>query len=194
MNRNGNQCHSRTGRILLKMQTIRDAIRTPARALTRDVGPGDWKGELERWSLIGLIVDAVRTVDWPESDLKLTAQVGFTFRPLLMLTILTYCHATGVNRSKEIELTTRQDEVLRSFCTGSYPTWREIEDFRRSHRELICQSLAVVLRRARRCPGKFSICRSGGRSFNASKPSDFVRDADARIQQAIFLDAMAVEA
>ena len=176
------------------MQTIRDAIRTAGSALTRDVGPGDWKGEIERWSLIRLIVDAVRTVDWPESDLKLTAKVGFTFRPLLMLTVLTYCHATGVNRSKDIELRIRQDEVLRYFCTGSYPTWREIEDFRRSHRELICQSLAEVLRTARQCPGIISISCSGGRLLNASKPSDFVRDADARIQQAIFLDAMAVEA
>jgi hypothetical protein len=94
-------------------------------------------------------VDAVQTIDWPESHLKLSARTGFTFRPLLMLTVVTYCHATGVNHSTEIELTARQDEVLRYLCRGSYPTRREIEDFSRSHLDLIRQSLAEVLRMAR---------------------------------------------
>ena len=172
------------------MQEIGDVLEISGKAFIWDADQADWKEPLERWSLVSLIVDAVQTIEWPESDLQLSAGTGFTFRPLLMLTVLTYCYATGVNRSTEIELATRQDEILRYFCQGSYPTRFEIQNFRSSHLELVRQSLAQVLRMARECPATGSICFSGRRLYHASMPSEFelAREAEARIQQVISLD------
>src|SRR5262245_3513907 len=124
------------------MRAIWNTASTARQKLDGELGPADWREQIEKLSLVGLVVDAVQTVDWPESDLKLTSRTGFAFRPLVMLTALTYCYAKGVYRSEEIELMVHRDEGLRYVCTGSYPSWREFEEFRRSHYKVIRQTLA----------------------------------------------------
>jgi len=108
----------------------------------REVVPSDFLSEwIRRGTLLSLILDAGQTLEWPESELKLAASSGYAFRRLVLLTVVTYCYATGVYGSKEIALKISQDEILRFLSAGTFPTWQDIRDFSRRYPDLIKQSL-----------------------------------------------------
>ena len=108
----------------------------------RKVVPSDFLSEwIRRGTLLSLILDAGQTLEWPESELKLAASSGYAFRRLVMLTVLTYCYATGVYGSKAIALKISQDEILRFLCAGTFPTCQDIRDFTHHNHDLIEQSL-----------------------------------------------------
>ena len=60
---------------------------------------------------------------------------------IVLLTVVTYCYATGVHDSKEIALKITRDEILRFLCAGTFPTWQDIRDFTNHNHELVEQSL-----------------------------------------------------
>ncbi len=92
--------------------------------------PSDFLSEwIRRGALLSLIVDAAQTLEWPESELNLAASSGYAFRRLVLLTVVTYCYAAGVQDSKEIALKISQDEILRFLCAGTFPTWQDVRDF-----------------------------------------------------------------
>jgi hypothetical protein len=64
----------------------------------------------------------------------------------VMLTVVTYCYATGVSGCKEIALKISQDETLRFLCAGTFPTWQDIRHFTQHNHELIEQSLIRTCR------------------------------------------------
>jgi hypothetical protein len=108
----------------------------------RDAVPSDFLSEwIRNGTLLSLILDAARTLEWPETESKLAASSGYAFRRLVMLTVVTYCYATGVYGSKDIALKISQDEILRFLCAGTFPTWQDIRDFTQHNRDLIEQSL-----------------------------------------------------
>src|SRR2546426_7895419 len=109
---------------------------------TRDIGQSDFLTEwIKNGALVSLILDAVSTVDWTESDFELATGSGYAFRPLVMLTVVTYCCANGVCSSKDIALKTSQDAILRFLCEGTFPTWQDIREFRRHNRDLIKRTI-----------------------------------------------------
>ena len=112
------------------------------RELKREVVPSDFLSEwIRRGTLLSLILDAAQRLEWPESELKLAASSGYAFRRLVMLTVVTYCYATGVYGSKDIALKISHDEILRFLCAGTFPTWQDIRDFTHHNHDLIKQSL-----------------------------------------------------
>ena len=115
-----------------------------------DAAPGEAGAWFEKWTLLSLTLDAVQGVEWSESDYKLAANSGYTFRPVVMLAILTYCYASRVYRPREIELRVSQDDALRCLCAGRVPPGHELRDFRRSHRELLRRAVRATWRLARR--------------------------------------------
>ena len=104
---------------------------------------------IERGTLLSLILDAAQTLKWPESELKLGASSGYAFRRLVLLTVVTYCYATGVYGSKDIALKISRDEILRFLCAGTFPTWQDIRDFTEHNHDLIEQSLIRTCQLAR---------------------------------------------
>jgi len=141
-----------------------------------DTVPAEFLNQwIRKGGLVCRILDAVQTLDWPESDYELAPDSGYAFRPFVMLTVLTYCYATGVYGSKEIELKTSQDEILRFLCAGTQLTERHIRDFRRQNRQRIKQCLIQA--------GKLA---SDSR-FEVERP--FARSAEARIRRAEDCDA-----
>src|SRR3989442_12076941 len=120
------------------------------RQTKREVVPSDFLTEwVRRGTLLSLIMDTAQALEWPESELKLAASSGYAFRRLVLLTVVTYCYATGVYGSKEIALKISQDEILRFLCAGTFPTWQEIRDFTHHNRDLIEQSLIRTCQLAR---------------------------------------------
>src|SRR5262245_10515791 len=116
----------------------------------QEIVPLDLLSEwIRRGTLLSLIVDAGQTLEWPESELKLAASSGYAFRRLVLLTVITYCYAAGVYDPKEIARKIAQDELLRFFCAGTYPTWQDIGEFTHRNHHLIRQSLTRTCQWAR---------------------------------------------
>ena len=105
----------------------------------------EWK---MRGTLLNLILEAGQTIEWPESELGLAARSGYAFRRRVLLTVVTYCYATGMYDSQKIALKISQDELLRFLCAGTFPTWQDIRDFTQHNRRLIKQSLIRTCRLA----------------------------------------------
>jgi hypothetical protein len=64
-----------------------------------------------------------------------------------MITLLTYCYATGVYGSMDIELNIRRDQMTRYLCAKTYPDVDDLRSFRRDRCLKIKHCLAAVLRR-----------------------------------------------
>ena len=112
------------------------------RETKREAVPSDFLSEwIRRGTLLSLILDSAQALEWPERELKLAASSGYAFRRLALLTVVTYCYASGVYGSKEIALKISQDEILRFLCAGTFPTWQDIRDFTHRNHDLIEQSL-----------------------------------------------------
>jgi len=114
------------------------AEREPKREVVNSDFLSEW---IRRGTLLNLIMNAAQTLEWPESELTLAAKSGYAFPRLALLTVVTYCYATGVYGAKEIALKISQDEILRFLCAGTFPTWQDVRDFTLQNRDLIKQSL-----------------------------------------------------
>ena len=118
----------------------------------------------------------------------------------MMLTLLTYCYATGVYGSGDIELNIRHDPMTRYLCAKIYPDIDAIRSFRRDNRPRIIQNLSAVLRRVwelRFC-GDEAEPMDGldcalGLWTGMRAVSDFDREAEERLVQAVRADSMALD-
>jgi hypothetical protein len=114
-----------------------------ARAVTSS---GDLRAELGEQILLKLALDGVQSLERCKLG---TAVIGTTgLRPEMMLTLLSYCYASRLYGSQEIERAVCTNRTIRYICARTFPDWRAIRYFRRHNRELIEQCLAYVLRKA----------------------------------------------
>src|SRR5262245_7127922 len=100
-------------------------------------------------TLLTLVLDAARTLEWPESELKLAASSGYAFRRLALLTAVTYCHAAGVYDAKAIALRIAREDVLRFLCAGTFPTQEDIQAFVGANQRLIQEAFDRACQLAR---------------------------------------------
>src|SRR5438552_6958493 len=111
--------------------------------------PADFLREwIRKGTLVSLIIDAAQTVEWPESELQHAARSGGQFRNLATLTVLIYCHAFEVYDAKDIAAMASEDEILRLVCAGSFPTARQLEEFRHRNRDLIRRTVIQTCKSA----------------------------------------------
>src|SRR5262245_50482160 len=71
-----------------------------------------------------------------------------SLRPRMLLTLLTYCYATRIYGSNDIEWATRHDPIIRYICARRFPDWTDLRRFRRNNRALVAQTLAWVFKQA----------------------------------------------
>ena len=181
-------------------ERCRDAV-LAAEESAPALAQGDFFSEwMKRGALLSLIMDAAQTVEWPESELRLAANSAYAFRRLVLLTVVTYCYATGVYGSKAIAQRIDRDEILRFLCAGTFPTWQDIRDFTHHNHELIKRSLIRTCQLAHEfgsqpgAPGvpNFRRKKLGGIS-NRTQPDrelQFAAAAESWIQQAEDSDAI----
>jgi hypothetical protein len=70
------------------------------------------------------------------------------FRPQMMLTLLSFCYASGYYGSEDIARAIATDRTVRYICARSYPEAQAIRRFRRYCRGPLDHALKYVLRRA----------------------------------------------
>jgi len=162
--------------------------------------PDDLSLYIGKKTLVKLVLEAREEVNARNAERE-AGSVGF--ESAMMLTLLTYCYATGVYGSVDIQLGMQRDQMIRYLCAGDYPDICVIRSVRRYHRETITRCLAAVLQRVwelRFCGedaeptcGRPYIEASLTRWFDRNSTPDFKREAEERILQAARADSMAAD-
>jgi len=118
-----------------------------------------------------------------------------------MITLLAYCYATGIYGSREIELASRRDVMVRYLCANNYPDWNLIRLFRRQYRDTIRLCLAQVLQQIWEIHSGVGSDGPNGSSVSvaslgrgAGNPISLAQsEAVERIEEAVRADSMALD-
>ena len=167
-----------------------------------DLRSADVSSWMSSRDLVSLILDVVQTIESPKLDSNPAFDFNGILRPRMMVTVLTYCYATGMYSSQEIENATGQNETVRYLCARTFPTWQDLLRFRRQHKELIHEALSKVLQAA--CDFKLWLAASldpevgtfempSGTQHEASPAINFSEIAHHRIKAAVFLDSVMLD-
>jgi len=165
--------------------------------------PDDLSLYIGKKTLGKLVLEAMEEVNARKAEREGRESRSVAFESAMMLTLLTYCYATGVYGSMDIQLGMQRDQMIRYLCAGDYPDICVIRSVRRYHRETITRCLAAVLQRVwelRFC-GEDAEPTCGvpyieallTRWFDANSTPDFKREAEERVLQAARADSMAAD-
>lgn len=179
-----------------------NVLSTPSETRNNSL-PEDLSLYVGKKTLVQLVPEAVDGIDvcgsWPDA---VTAE-KVVIQPAMMITLLTYCYATGVYGSMDIELNIRRDQMTRYLCAKTYPDVDVLRSFRRDWRLKIKQCLATVLRRVwelRFCGddaepiGGLAYVGSSLSRWTGMRPTpNFPNEAEERIAWAIRADSMALD-
>ena len=108
--------------------------------------PADLRQALGERGLLALALDAVQQVDWSDANSGFKGRQSF--RPQMMLTLLSYCYAADICGSQNIEWAIEHNETVRYICARMFPDWLAIRRFRRQHREQLQQCLIYMFKQA----------------------------------------------
>lgn len=123
------------------MTTMLTAVEQPAQKLPADLRPSVGERALSEWALA-----AVQTVGPRLRSCSGTLEGGFS--PQMLLTLMTYCYASGIYGSEDIEWDCQNDPTARAICANTCPDQDTIRRFRRANRPWIEACLACVYGRA----------------------------------------------
>jgi hypothetical protein len=151
---------------------------------------------LNKWfperSLLRLVLETVPTVELPATVNR--SKGGRILRSEMMLTLLTYCYASGIYASEDIVQAILRDRTVRYICAHNYPTWEDIRLFRRHRREQVEECLRKVYQRAwatKFDEGEASF--EGVNWFEEVLQADINRIVDRKLDLAITLDRVYLE-
>ena len=165
--------------------------------------PDDLRDWMDRHSLARLVLEAIQAATLPSAPATAMRGGNAGIRPHMLLSLLTYCYATGVYSATDMELGIESDQMIRYLCARNYPDIFEIGLFRRYNRARITQCLMAVLRRVwelRFCgedaePIRGVACFASlpARWTDPNLPPDFQCEAEQRIARAVRADSMALD-
>ena len=176
-------------------------MRTDPAAAAGRVGAGTAGGNaaapsrtLDPRTTAALVLQAVRGIDDDEL-VPPGATPGLAFQPRSMLAMLVYCYANGIYGSWDVEQKMYEDPDFRALCGREYPDWRRLRRFRRENHEVLRRTLAESFRNAARWqadePSNGRVNGVGPGAGACREPLDnFDNEAEARIERAMFCDAM----
>ena len=165
--------------------------------------PDDLSVYIGKKTLVKLILDAVEGLNARTAGREAVSTGNPDSQPAMMLTLLTYCYATGVYASTDIELNMQHDRMIRYLCAKNYLDLPVLREFRRYSRDRIRECLAAVLQRVwelRFCdedahPMAAASCLgvSFDRWQNRRPTPGFTTEAEQRIVRAVRADSMAMD-
>jgi len=153
---------------------------------------------IENTNLGDLVLAVVRQLDTCQLVPVAAAGAGIACQSRVLLGLLTYCYASGVFSSLEIEARVRQDPILILLCGRELPDWHRIRRFRRYNHAAIqrcleatlCHANAVCRSRASSRPEDNDSMLTAARSRDVGEAEQCRKDAGERIRWAINLDHM----
>ena len=153
---------------------------------------------IDNTNLRDLVLATVRQFDPRQLIPVAAAGAGITFQPRVLIGLVTYCYASGVFSSQEIEARVRKDPILVLICGQELPDWHVIRRFRRYNHEAIQRCLeatlyhanAVSRSRSSSSPEGNEAMLPAARSCEVVDAEQCRKDAGERIRRAIHLDHM----
>jgi transposase len=162
--------------------------------------PDDLSAYIGKKTLVKLILEAIEELNARTSWCDTVATESTGAQPVLMLTLLTYCYATGVYASTDIELSMEHDQMIRYLCAKNCLTLPMLREFRRYSRDRLQECLEAVLRRVWElrfrnmdaCP--MAAAPEPGDGFRRwLYAPDFTAEAEQRVIRAVRADSMAMD-
>lgn len=155
--------------------------------------PNDLRSWVNEDSLVRLVFHALHSVqedaNWNQTAGRVRLPAG---APRTFLLLLTYSYAIGLCGSDEIESRVPIDPQLRYLAAKTTPSSGELRQFRRHHRAFVRQCLAQLLRLG--CQSHFAFQTLGLNPEEGMVSLDFFEaEAEARIDQAVLADTMALD-
>ena len=99
--------------------------------------------------LAHFVIDAVAALSLDHYSINHRGTGDAQFPPVMMLTLLIYCYATGLFSSRRIEHATYQNLSVRFICANTHPDHDTICAFRRKNDNLIKEAFLKILLLAR---------------------------------------------
>ena len=173
--------------------------REPARqtAETRR-SSGEARG-LDRKVLADMVLEAVRHIGAEELNPPVTTETSPAFQPRAMLAMLTYCYASGVYGSEDVEQMMYEDTAFRALCGMDYPDHLRLRRFRRYNHGPIQKTLEETLRGTwsssdhAGLDGGTAKSESSNGLLDAANQDRIAREARSRIEKAMFIDQMTTD-
>ena len=150
--------------------------------------PDDLREWMDEHSLAGLVV-ATGQGTRISNDLATGPDLPYYRGESSILSLITYCYASGIYSSQEIEVSASQDAMVRRFAADLYPEAGILRQFRRHNREHLHRSLQYVLQRAWwiHCDFNASVWTRGDVAWTATS---FAVEAQNRINRAVEIDSV----
>jgi hypothetical protein len=109
---------------------------------------------------------------------------GQVFSQPMLLTVLTFCYASAIYASSDIERAILEDESVRYLCARVFPEAEDLRHFRRRNASIIKQCLVEL----------FTIAARANRSGFPNTPQWMIAaEADRRVMLAIQADSIAMD-
>src|SRR5712671_1164205 len=91
--------------------------------------PDDLRNWIDQYALVRLVLEAIQTGSLPVAPATPPRDGSAEFQPHIWLGVLTYCYATGVYASADIELEFNRDTVVRHLFADIYPEADRLRSF-----------------------------------------------------------------
>lgn len=136
--------------------------------------PPDLRQWIPQNHLVHYIVDAVDSLPLTNLQVNERGTGDEQYPPRMMLSLLSYCYATGTFSSRAIEQATHTDVAVRFLTGDTHPDHDTICAFRRQNKQLLAESFVQVLALAREMHllkvGNITVATDGTKILaNASK-------------------------
>ncbi len=180
---------------MVKTDSVKQQGPGAPRGARNEAPPDDLRQWLGENGLVRLALEAVAELDPQQMPRRDFVHAGRAFPVAVMLTLLTYCYASGRYGSQEIEDAVASDPLLRYLCAGDEPPSTAIRRFRRVYRGplsvcLLRVFLAAVLQ-PRDNHGWAKRGEPGGSANLGIETA--AKAAEAAIAKAVFADTTALD-
>jgi transposase len=111
------------------------------------------------------------------------------YQPRMLLSLITYCYATGVLGSQDIEKEIGRNPTVRYLCARTSPDWNTIREFRRCEKDAVIAALVQVFAMVSKldCPDSRTV------PHDSHELELIVAESQKRLNRAIFLDSVAMD-
>jgi hypothetical protein len=157
----------------------------------------DFRSRFDLRTLTAFAIEAVHRVKPGSSTFVHNGQV---FSEPMLLTVLTFCYASGIYASSEIEEAIRENEAVRYLCARVFPDSEDLRHYRRGNAAAIKRCLIELFTLADgSCAGGDNMfptyaTHSARQMLGASRSWMYVAEADRRVTLAIQADSIAMDA
>lgn len=102
----------------------------------------DWLGPND---MVHFVIDAVETMELPQLEVNHRGSGSPQYPPKMMLTLLFYCYAIGINSSRKIETATWHPVPVRYLTGDTHPDHDTINPFRKNNDAAVREAFRQLL-------------------------------------------------